>query len=430
MKKSFYIPMNQLRVGLFVDLELSWTEHPFLFSKFKIKQQDEIAQIRKLGLQKILVVIKKSTPEALRQISDQPIESDEFAIEPDPAGDDTQDNSDLDTLWTQKKQSLDKAEEYRKERRKTAQRYRETQKRVSNLVRNLRLAPANAIRDADEVIGDISSLLASQTNIVVSMVSLEAGEFNLQNHALNVTVLAMMLAKSLDVSAEDMHHLGVACILHDIGKIVLPQGIVHKVGMLNAVEQDVMKTHVNKGLALLSRVKNIEPVALEMIADHHVYLDGSGYPAAPRHGELSELSRILQVANHYDSMCNPNDPKLAVSPKIAMAKLFSNYEGKLDSYYIHQFVRNFGVYPPGCVVKLSDDSIALVSSVDSDNLLAPTVIVYNPDIPANQALMLNLADHEELSIVQALKPGEYSPELNAYLGLEDRLGFFFGSPKN
>lgn len=417
-KEVFYLDVNRLACGLFVDLELGWSEHPFLFSKFRIKNSAEIKQIQSLSLDKVKIIPKKSNADALKALAAQKKQEEKSST--------PQSSVSADTFWKRKKSSLEKAEQYRKEHRKSTQRYRENQKRISNLARNLKMAPANAIQDASEVIQNINELIGNEKNILVSMVNLSGSEFSIHHHALNVTVLALVLGKSLELSQEEMHQLGVGCILHDIGKVMLPQNIVLKKTPLTDAEAHVMKTHVNRGIRLVSLANNFPRPILEIIAHHHAYLDGTGYPNTTQASEVSQLARIVQIANQYDGLCNPINPAKEMSPKQAMASLFSDFDGKLDNHLIHRFVRNFGVYPPGTVVQLSDDSIAMVVAVDSENLLSPRVLIYNPDIPPNQALMLKLSEHPELAIVKALKRGEYPNRVSDYLGIEERLGYFIG----
>lgn len=412
------IDIERLVIGLFVDLELGWTDHPFLFSKFRIRTRAEINQIKALGLTKVKVIVKKSKASAIESLK-----------KPIPLTPDSEEEPEVsEDLWDQKKESLAKAEAFKKEHRRAVQQYQETQKRIGNLTRNLRMAPANAIRDAEEVIADIRKLLGEDSHLVVSMVNLSSDVFSMQHHALNVTVLSLALGRSIGLSDGELHHLGVGSILHDIGKIMLPQNLLHKETEFTPAELKVMQTHVGQGLKMISRLDNFPAEVQEIIAHHHAYLDGSGHPDSTESEDISKLCRIMQVANHYDNMCNPRPNGFAYSPKIAMAKLFAEFDGKLDSEMVHRFVRNLGVYPPGTVVQLNDGSIAVVISVNTESLLSPRILIYNPDIPAKQALMIELEEHSELSISHALKPGEYPVEVQDYLGLEDRVGYFISKP--
>lgn len=423
--QSIYIPVDQLQIGLYVDLELFWTEHPFLFRKFKIKNISEIKQIANLGLKEVKVISNKSSAKALRSVTNKSSSTTEninvanIAVKMDVDVDEA-----LAEMWNEKKQSLDKARKFRRERVKTEQQYRETLKRVNQLIRDLKSAPANAVQNATEVIEDICALLQDEPDMVVSLVSLTTDEFTSTSHALNVTVLTMALAKSLGMPTEDIRKIGLASILHDIGKVFLQTDITQKKTPLTEAEQKVMQTHVEKGVLLLSKLNIVSEEVINIVSQHHIFMDGTGFPEMYKGTELTDLTRILQIANIYDDLCNPKYTGESMSPKTAMAILFSNFNGRLDNNYVHLFVRNFGVYPPGTIVSLSDDSVALVSSVDSNDLLNPTVIIFNPDIPAKQALMLNLSDHPELTVVKALNRNEYSKEVQDYLGGDFKIGLF------
>ena len=112
-----------------------------------------------------------------------------------------------------------------------------------------------------------------------------------------------------------------------------------------------------------------------------------------------------------------------------MAILFKKYQRKLDINLVQHFIKTFGVYPPGTVVKLSDDSIALVISVDPSTILKPKVLLYNPDIPANQALLVSLAEHDKLEVVSVIKPEECPPRVYEYLGIQENMGFYLETIK-
>ena len=93
--------------------------------------------------------------------------------------------------------------------------------------------------------------------------------------------------------------------------VLLPQAIVMKAEPLTSLEQSLLKTHVQQGLKLIGRLKDIPPSVHEIIAHHHCYLDGTGYPANVAADDISQECRILQISNHYDTMCNPKQANRA-----------------------------------------------------------------------------------------------------------------------
>jgi hypothetical protein len=158
-------------------------------------------------------------------------------------------------------------------------------------------------------------------------------------------------------------------------------------------------------------------------------MDGSGYPRGIEGRWISQMPRIVAIANIYDNLCNPGDPSRALTPRDAMAQLFQTYSGKLDKDLVSAFIKVMGVYPPGTVVQLNDDNIGLVVSVNPHYLLKPRVVLYNPDIPREQALMVDLIDRPDLEIKGALKPNEFPARILEYLGMPERLGYFYQAMK-
>ena len=245
-KDKHFIDPERLTPGIYIDLELSWTQHPFIFSKFKISTWDDVRQIQKLGLEKVRFFPHKSDTE---------INLDELVWQEEKT-----EPVKTDTLWEQKKISIDKAQKYRTERKKAASKYEETKHQISVLVTDLKTAPANAIRDASSVIDEMAVLFKNQQNMMINLVNLTGSSYSFHNHSLNVTVLALALGKHLNLSEQELHDLGVGCILHDIGKVMLPQQLLMK-SKLTAAEKKAVLDHVGHGLKMLSRLEMVRPTA-------------------------------------------------------------------------------------------------------------------------------------------------------------------------
>lgn len=417
---SIMFPVDKLMPGLYVDIGLPWTDHPFLFKRFKIKTQQEVNIIQGLGLKEIKVfpdrsdgLIKKADAEAAPPAHTEP-----------PSADNTTQATDHDKMWVQKQQRIDEAAQFRNRRLKIDREYQETIKRVKNLTRDLKSAPANAIRDAGELIETLTAAFGDDGDVLMNLVSLSDSEFSIYHHALNVTVLALTLGAARGIEGEDLKELGIGAMLHDIGKILVPAQILTKDGDLNPSEQAILDSHPALGAKMAGRVGKLNDAVIEIIENHHEMLDGSGHPRQLRAPDISSAAQTVAVANVYDNLCNPENPNKAVTPKQAVATLYAKYRGPMDETLIGRFIQTMGVYPPGTVVMLSDDSIGLVIAVDSKALLKPQVLLYNPDIPKQEALMIDLSTRDDLSIVDVLKPTEYPKRIYDYLGIHERIGYF------
>ncbi|MEH6469794.1 MAG: HD domain-containing phosphohydrolase [Halopseudomonas sp.] len=409
-EKKIKIPIDRLRIGMYIDLELSWTKHPFLFSKFKLSNQKDLGIIKSLGLTEITVIPKLSDQAALTAPPEPAAVVEPSALE--------------EELRKDKQAHVDKAKEYRDRRKQAANKYREQAEQVRKISKDLKTQPANAIHNADEVVEGLAAEFETTGEMLTNLVNLGSGEHSFYNHNVNVTVLSLMLGSSAGIKGEALRQLAMGALLHDVGKIELPAQVTNKLGKLTPSEATLLRHHPSLGRKLTGRIRNLPSMAQAIIEFHHEMLDGSGYPHGIGGDRIPKQVRIVSIANIYDNLCNAQDPKASITPKVALAIMYKKYKDKLDGPLVEQFIRTMGVYPPGTVVQLNDDSIGLVVAGDSGAMLRPELLLYNPDIPKKDALIINLTEHPDLDITGVLKPGDYPSRIYEYLGIEERLGYF------
>lgn len=401
------IPLDQLVIGLYVDLELGWSEHPFMFAQFKIKSNKDIAVIKSLGLKEVTILPERSDVAITEATPDEDLEHENV----------------LDDMWQEKKDQIHKAELYREKRKRITRRYQQQAKKVRKITSQIKSQPANALHNVDEVVEDLASSFESNSDMLTNLVNLGSGDHSEYNHSVNVTMLSLMLGNAEGVTKDELQQLGMGALLHDMGKIEVPGSITMKKGPLTRPELKFLERHTTLGLKLAERVRELPKNVSDIIESHHEFLDGSGYPNQLLSTKISKLVRIVAITNVYDNLCNPPDPTKAVTPKTALAMMYSKYKDKLDRKLIETFIHILGVYPPGTVVQLNDDSIGLVIAADPKAMLQPEILLYNPDIPKEQAITVDLKDHEHLSIKDVLRPSEYPSRIYEYLGIEERLGY-------
>jgi hypothetical protein len=140
---------------------------------------------------------------------------------------------------------------------------------------------------------------------------------------------------------------------------------------------------------------------------------------------MSPLSRIVALVNQYDNLCNPANPALALTPHEALSQIFTKYKTRFHELTLTTFIRMMGIYPPGSVVQLSDDRYALVVSVNSARPIKPKVIIHDPTIDRDEALVINLEHEQQLCIHRSLKPLQLPKAAYDYLSPRKRLCYFF-----
>ena len=135
------------------------------------------------------------------------------------------------------------------------------------------------------------------------------------------------------------------------------------------------------------------------------------------------------VADEYDELCNNPDPSKSLTPSEALSYLYAKQRGVMWGDAIVTLVRQLGVFPPGSLVVLSDESIGLVTSVNMETRLRPIVMVYSQDIPREEAMIIDLTQHEHLSIKKAIRPNELSPEVRDYLNPRRVISYYPSAPE-
>lgn len=407
-EKRITIPIQRLRIGMYIDLERSWIEHPFLFSRFKLTKDKDFAAIMQMGLTEITVIPQRSDKDSIKAPA-----KPEVITEKPPE----------DELWKEKKALQEKAKKYRDRHKNIAEKYCQQADQVKTICRDLKSQPANAIHNVEAVVDGLASEFENADQLLTNLVNLGSGEHSFYNHNINVTVLSLMLGLTAGFKGEALRQLAMGALLHDIGKIEIPPQVVHKIGKRTPAEETLLRRHTSLGRKLTERVKDMPSMSRAVIEFHHEMMDGSGYPHAVGGGRIPKQVRIVTIANVYDNLCNAADPAASLTPKLALALMYRKYSKKLDHELVELFVRNMGVYPPGTVVQLNDGSIGLVVTANSAALLRPELLLYSTDIPKESAIIINMQEHPDLEIVNVLKPGDYPDRIYEYLGIEQRLGY-------
>jgi len=164
-----------------------------------------------------------------------------------------------------------------------------------------------------------------------------------------------------------------------------------------------------------------------VIAQHHEMVDGSGYPKKLKGPEISLLARIIAVTNTYDNLCNPVNPAQSLTPHEALSSMFGLQRAKFDEKALATFVKCMGIYPPGTVVSLSDGSTGMVVAVNEGQALKPVVLLHDPSVPKEAAVMVDLEDTPGLSISRTIKASELDTSVLAYLAPHGRMTYYFDS---
>ncbi|MDO8698289.1 MAG: HD-GYP domain-containing protein [Pseudomonas sp.] len=415
--EPLYINTDQLCVGLYIHLDRGWMEHSFTFSSFKIKDEKQLNTLRALGFPRLRYDPKRSDCRPLPSAaSAAPAVAAEPAAPPAPSPEEL-------AAMQAKQARIEQLKALRRNLAEVNKKFQQANNTVKNISRNLRSQPQETLRQAEELVEQMVEAMLGEDTVLMHALNGKAGE-DAYFHSLNVTVLSIMLARILQFSHEDTLQLGLGALLHDIGKLDIPSKILLKTEPLNKAELGLLHLHCDYGIKLAARME-LSEAAQRIIREHHELSDGSGYPRQLKGPQISPLARVVSIANQYDNLCNPPNLAEALTPHEALSKMFTQQRAHFDPEALKAFIRCLGVYPPGCIVQLSNEMIGLVLAVNPNKPLRPTVIVYDPEVPKEEAIILDLEREAELNISKSLRPGQLPHEIYNYLSPRQHVTYYF-----
>ncbi|WP_374592430.1 HD-GYP domain-containing protein [Aquabacterium sp.] len=406
-----YVTPAQLCIGLFVHLDLPWTDHPFTFSSFKIKSLDQIHTLQSLGLEQIRYTPGKSDGSPLPAPESPPPTVASSRAPDDPA-------------FAIKRQRLDQLTAQRAKIKACEGALLNSARTVKSITKNLFARPAAAQQQAESLVQSMAASMLVDADIAIHLMADKVGGEEVYDHALNVMLLSMMLARELKVPATAIKQLGLGAIFHDVGTHDLPERVTRKGEVLSKAEQGVFQQHSASGVEIGKKL-GLSAEALQVILQHHEAVDGSGYPKRLKGPQISLLAKIVTIASDYDDLCNPANPAKAFTPHEALSIMYGQQRVRYDNAALMTFVRCMGIYPPGTIVVLSNGTIGMVTSVNSTRPLKPSVLVYDPNVPRDEAMLVDLEKEPDVVVSKTMRPQQLTDEMHAYLAPRKRVTYYF-----
>ncbi|OFC71663.1 HD-GYP domain-containing protein [Alteromonas confluentis] len=236
----------------------------------------------------------------------------------------------------------------------------------------------------------------------------------LLEHSLNVAIILANFARFVGMNDDEVQELAYAGFLHDMGKIRIPDDILHKPGRLTDQEMDVMKKHVQFGVEALEEV-NLNAALIRTVSEHHERLDGGGYPAGTASNGISHAGRMLAIADMYDALTADRCYKAGMPSQRAFQILISESPHKLDKGLVQQFIKCMGVYPVGSLVLLSNDKLAMVLA-QNDSPLTPKVKQFYSTKGGHYITPkdVDLEADTRITIVKAVRASDYKINFNEF----------------
>jgi len=426
------IAIDQVRIGMFIKLDLSWFQHSFPMSSFKITNEQQIKELKALKLKHIRYVPEKTDLSVLRSDSNPSAAGKSAqstaAVQPTPTEAEAEHEIQIfDSIIEAKKARFEKQQKQREEIERCEAKFVQAATVVKGINKLIFSKPKETLQEAGKLIDSIADVFLNGNDAIMHLIQQKDGSEELYFHSLNVSVLAMMLAHEMKCSEEQIKMTGIAALFHDLGKVNISDQINKKTTALTKAEQNIFELHGQYGVEVGQKA-GMDKVTLDVIANHHEYLDGSGFPRQLKGDAIRTPTRIVTIANVYDNLCNHIDPNQSMTPHEALSLMYAHRRAQFDPAAMATLVKSLGVYPPGTLVKLSNDAVGLVMNVNVGLPLRPRVMVYDDEIPKDDAIILDLStESKELSITASIRPGLLPRAIYDYLNPRKRVNYYVDS---
>ncbi len=397
------ISVQQLTVGMYLkEFCGSWMEHPFWRSSFVITDPQDIATVRASSIKEVWIDCAQGL--------DLPPEQAVITVAEAAAQVDAELASAASAMRQIERVPI--AAELSQAARIVAQ----SRRAVTSMFEEARMGKAVDANGAEKLVETISDSVSRNPGALISLARLKRADDYTYMHSVAVCALMVSLSRQLGLDERQTRSAGIAGLLHDLGKMLIPGKVLNKPGKLNDAEFAIIKSHPEAGHRLLLQAGDSDAVVLDVVLHHHEKTDGSGYPKQLQGEAISIFARMGAVCDVYDAITSNRPYKAGWDPAESLRKMAEWSKGHFDPKVFQAFVKSIGIYPIGSLLLLSCGRLGVVTEQGEKSLLSPRVKVFF-STRANVRIrtqILDLADPAcPSSIVSREDPAKWNfPDLN------------------
>lgn len=341
----------------------SWMDHPFWRSKFLLENPEDIKTILASSIREVWI----DTSKGLDVEDGQGVLAEQTEEEI---------KAEAEHVLTEAVSKVVERVEIAAEMERAAKICSQAKQAVSSMFNEARMGKALDAADAMPLVEEIATSVYRNPSAIISLARLKTADEYTYMHSVAVCALMVALARQLGMNEAQARQAGMAGLLHDIGKMMIPMEILNKPGRLTDEEFDIVKSHPAEGHKLLLEGQGVDEVALDVCLHHHEKMDGSGYPDRLNQDNISLFAKMGAVCDVYDAITSNRPYKNGWDPAESLRKMAEWSKGHFDPVVFQAFVKSVGIYPVGSLIRLESGRIGVVIDQVEKSLLTPKVKVF------------------------------------------------------
>jgi HD-GYP domain-containing protein (c-di-GMP phosphodiesterase class II) len=381
----------------------SWMDHPFWKRAFLLSADEDLKTLQTCGIQEVWIDTEKG------------LDVEGEVISPSQEEENKKIDAELRHVATEKRivQRISIQQEVQRARSVLSK----GKAAVTSMFNEARMGKAIKLGDAEPLVDEISNSIERNPEAFLNLARLKDVDNYTYMHSVAVSGLMIALGKQLGLEVRELKDAGIAGLMHDVGKSLIPNEVLNKPGKLTDDEFEIIKTHPRKGCEILYVAEGTNEVAMDVCLHHHERVDGTGYPDRISGDAPSLLARMCAVCDVYDALTSNRCYKNGWEPAETIRKMAEWRGGHFDERIFQAFVKTIGIYPSGSLVRLKSGRLAIVIEQTDKSLLTPIVKSFF-STKSNEPIMpemINLSRSQE-SIACAEDPAKWGFDLKQISG--------------
>ena len=382
------ISVEQIQLGMHLkEFCGSWMEHPFWRNGFVLTDPKDLESIRASSIKEVWIDCSKGIDVAAGEVAVSEAESDSEVEEA------------LAQVVLERRNVAPVSTE--QELAHAAKICSQAKRAVISMFEEARMGKAVDTGGAQKLVEEITDSVARNPGALISLARLKTADDYTYMHSVAVCAMMVALAKQLKLDEEQTRLAGLAGLMHDLGKAMIPMEILNKPGKLSPAEFEIVKQHPREGHKLLLTGANVDPVVLDVCLHHHEKTDGSGYPDKLKDTQITLFAKMGAVCDVYDAITSNRPYKPGWDPAESLRRMAEWAKGHFDIQVFQAFVKSLGIYPIGSLVQLSSGRLGVVVEQTGKSLTTPTVKVFF-STKSNMRIIPELVDLSRAGVTEKI----------------------------